>query len=273
MHWKWIWFLMPCKNYLKVYSMSSKIKILFVDDEEIIRRRFSKTITNEIEGLVVETASEGEDALNKLKTFAADIVITDVRMPKMDGVMLLEEIKLRYPDIFVLVTTAYGTVEDAVKVMKAGAYDYLLKPFDLDMTRMVIKKITDHKKILQENVCAGKNRRKGYRFHNILGQDTQMFEIFQVIKDVAKTRATVLITGESGTGKELVAEAIHYESSRRENPLIRVNCAAFTETLINSELFGHEKGAFTGATARKKGLFEMAHGGTAFLDEIGDISR
>ena len=221
--------------------------------------------------LLIETASDGMEALKKLKTFPADIVITDVLMPVMDGLSLLKEIRECYPDIVVIVVTGYGSIDNAVQAMKLGAYDYILKPFDFDMIKMVIEKIVSHRRILQENIFSEKERRKGYRFKNIIGRDPKMYKVFRMITDVAKTNATVLITGESGTGKELVAEAIHYRSLRRENTLITVNCAAFTKTLINSELFGHEKGAFTGAIAQKKGHFELADGGTVFLDEIGDI--
>ncbi len=249
--------------------MSFKTKLLFVDDEEAIRNLFCKALMNE--ALLIETSSDGKEALKKLKTFPAEIVITGVRMPNMDGLTLLEEIRVSYPDISVVIVTGYGTIEDAVKAMKAGAYDYILKPFDFDAIRMVIEKITGHKRILEKNFFPGKDRGKGYRFENIIGQDPAMLEIFQKIIDVAKTNATVLITGETGTGKELIAEAIHHKSPRRDGPLIKVNCAALTETLINSELFGHEKGAFTGAIAQKKGHFELANGGTIFLDEIGSI--
>ena len=250
--------------------MSSTTRLLFVDDEGPIRRLFRRVMGQD-ENVLLETASDGKEALKKLKTFPADIVITDVKMPNMDGLTLLEKIRIRYPDIFVVILTGYGSIEDAVKAMKAEAYDYILKPFDFDVIRMVIEKITGQKRILDKRIFLGKEHRKGYRFENIIGQDPKMFEIFQKIMDVADTNATVLITGESGTGKELIAEAIHFRSPRRSEPLIRVNCAALTETLINSELFGHEKGAFTGATAQKKGHFELADGGTIFLDEIGDV--
>jgi DNA-binding NtrC family response regulator len=250
--------------------MSSTTKLLFVDDEGPIRRLFHKDMGQD-ENVLLETASDGKEALKKLKTFPADIVITDVKMPNMDGLTLLEEIRIRYPDIFVVILTAYGSIEDAVKAMKAEAYDYILKPFDFDVIRMMIEKITDHKAIIEKNIFPGKERRKGYRFENIIGQDPKMFEIFQKIMDVAETNATVLINGETGTGKELIADSIHFGSPRRSQPLIKVNCAALTETLINSELFGHEKGAFTGATAQKRGHFELADRGTIFLDEIGDI--
>lgn len=247
--------------------MPSKTKILFVDDEEAIRGLFCKAMAND--PLMIETASDGEEALEKLKTFSAEIVISDVRMPKMDGLVLLEEIRVGYPDIFVVIVTGYGAIEDAVSAMKAGAYDYILKPFDFDTIRMLIEKITAHTRIIQKSIFYGKDHRKTDRFENMVGQDPSMFQVFQRIIDVAETDATVLVTGETGTGKELVADAIHYRSPRKSGPLVTVNCAALTETLINSELFGHEKGAFTGALAQKKGHFELADGGTIFLDEIG----
>lgn len=249
--------------------MISKTRLLFVDDEEAVRFFFREGLMNE--ALDIETASDGVEALTKLKTFRADIVITDARMPNMDGLLLLKEIKIRYPDIFVVMATGHGTIEDAVNAMKAGAYDYILKPFDFDAIRRVIEKITGHKSMLQKRFFGGSGQKKWSGFKNIIGQDAKMFSIFQKIIDVADTTATVLITGESGTGKELIAEAIHFGSSRSSEALIKVNCAAFTETLINSELFGHEKGAFTGAIAQKKGHFELADKGTIFLDEIGDI--
>ena len=249
--------------------MNSKTKLLFVDDEGDVRFFFRESLINE--ALEIETASDGREALTKLKAFHADIVVTDARMPNMGGLLLLEEIKMRHPDIFVVMTTGYGTIEDAVKAMKAGAYDYILKPFDFVSIKRVIEKITGHRGILQDKSFFGTEYRKRYGFNNIIGQDAKMFSIFQKIIDVADTNATVLINGESGTGKELIAEAIHFGSSRRSEALVKVNCAAFTETLINSELFGHEKGAFTGAIAQKEGHFEIADKGTIFLDEIGDI--
>jgi len=250
--------------------MSSTTRLLFVDDEGPIRRLF-RSVMGQDESVLLETVSDGKEALKKLKTFPADIVITDMKMPKMGGLALLEEIRIRYPDIFVVILTAYGSIEDAVKAMKAEAYDYILKPFDFDTIRRMIDKITDHKKILQKSIFLGKERRKKYRFENIIGQNPKIFHVFQKIMDVAETDVTVLINGETGTGKELITNSIHFGSPRRFQPLIKVNCAALTETLINSELFGHEKGAFTGATAQKRGHFELADRGTIFLDEIGDI--
>jgi len=252
------------------YKMSAKIKVLFVDDEKGCRESFLRAMRRE-DTLLLETACDGKEALKKLKMFPADVVITDIMMPGMDGFALLEAIKKRYPDVFVLIVTGMGSIEDAVKAMKAGAYDYILKPFDFHVIKMLLEKITEHKRILKKAAFVENEQRKGYRFENIIGQDPKMFEIYQKITDIARSKATVLITGESGTGKEVIAEAIHYRSPRREKSLIAFNCAALTDTLINSELFGHEKGAFSGAITQKKGHFELADEGTIFLDEIGDI--
>lgn len=249
--------------------MSPEAKILFVDDEEPICNIFRKAMAKK--PLLIQTAYNGEEALRKLESFPADMVITDVIMPKMDGLTLLKHVRLLYPSIFVIVITGKGSVEDAVKSMKEGAYDYIMKPLDFARIERLIQKVTEHKRLLEKLIFPGKERRKKRRFENIVGQDPKMFEIFQRINQVAKTNATVLIVGETGTGKELMAEATHFRSARKDGPLIKVNCAALTETIINSELFGHEKGAFTGAVSQKKGHFEFADGGTIFLDEIGDV--
>ena len=246
------------------------IRILFVDDESAYRRIFRNSL-REAEGVVIETAGDGYEALEKLETFAADIVITDLRMPRMGGLELLAAVRERSPEIFVLILTGVDSTIEAVKAMKAGAYDYLLKPLDFSMVRRTIDKIVQHKAAFQAHIPPEGERRQGYRFENIIGQDKKMFEIYEMISQVAQTRSTVMITGESGTGKELIGEAIHARSGRKGKPFIQVNCAALTESLINSELFGHERGAFTGAVAQKKGYFELASGGTLFLDEIGDI--
>lgn len=242
-------------------------KILFVDDEPAYRRSFQSTLRKWELELEVKTASDGLEALDILESFDADIVFTDFRMPRMDGLALLENIRERYPDTFVLMLTGVDSTKDVVAAMKAGAYDYILKPFDFEMVRKSIEKILMHKRVISEEHEGDVD----VSFENIIGQDQKMFEIYEKISQVAQTNTSVLITGESGTGKELIAEAIHKKSPRKKKPFVQVNCAALTETLINSELFGHEKGAFTGAAARKKGYFEEADGGTIFLDEIGDV--
>ncbi len=247
-----------------------KTRILFVDDEPAYRRIFRSAMRTDPH-LLVETAASGDEALRKLEEFPAEIVFTDFLMPGMNGLALLKEIHERHPGIFVLILTGVDSTRDAVTAMKAGAYDYILKPFDFNLIRLQIEKIIAHKKILRESVAPRPSGIEGYRFENIIGQDSKMFEIYEKITQVAKTGTSVLISGESGTGKELIAEAIHANSNRRDKPFVAVNCAALTEELINSELFGHEKGSFTGATTQKIGFFEQADGGTIFLDEIGDI--
>ena len=252
-------------------GMTTQTKILFVDDEKHIQVRFQGAMKKN-KTVVTKTASSGKEALEKLERFSADIVITDIRMPHMDGYALLRQIKKRYPQIFVVVISAYSSIENAVKAMKMGAYDYIPKPFDFDIVKLLIDKIAGHKRAIEPGIPHSEERRyKKHRFENIIGRDQKMFNIYETIAQVAPSKASVLITGESGTGKELVAEAIHFRSPRRNKPFIRVNCAAFSESLITSELFGHEKGAFTGAFKDKKGYFELADKGTIFLDEIGDI--
>jgi len=251
--------------------MSQTTRILFVDDEPAYCRIFNKRISTDPR-FQVETALSGPEALERLQRFPADIVITDLSMPLMDGIELLTEIKSRYPHIFILILTSDDSTAQVVKAMKAGAYDYLIKPFDFEMVERSIATILSHRAAVQAGLSTECPTDKPYCFENLIGQDRKMFEIYEMISQVAQTSATVLITGESGTGKELIASAIHAKSGRKDKPFIQINCAALTEGLISSELFGHEKGAFTGAVNRKKGLFEQATGGTLFLDEIGDIS-
>lgn len=250
--------------------MSPIIRILFVDDEPAYRRIFRSRLRRD-QRFLVETAASGEEALQRLEQFAADIVLTDLKMPFMDGIELVGRIKEQRPEIFVLILTGIDSTSEAVRAMRAGAYDYLLKPLDFAMVMRTIEKIIAHRNAFADHITSQEKDQARYRFENIIGQDQKMFEIYEMIVQVAQTQANVLITGESGTGKELIAEAIHSRSTRHEQPFLQVNCAALTDTLINSELFGHEKGAFTGASARKKGYFERANGGTIFLDEIGDI--
>ncbi len=251
--------------------MTPTTRILFVDDEPAYCRIFNKRIGAN-QRFQVETVLSGSEALERLLCFQADIVITDLSMPLMDGIELVTEIKERYPQVFILILTSDDSTAQVVKAMKAGAYDYLLKPFDFEMVERSIETILSHRAAVQAGQCPDCLSGKQYCFENLIGQDRKMFEIYEMISQVAQTSATVLITGESGTGKELIASAIHAKSGRKDKPFIQINCAALTEGLISSELFGHEKGAFTGAVSRKKGLFEQASGGTLFLDEIGDIS-
>jgi len=246
---------------------AEKCRILYVDDEPAYCRLFCRGLADD-ERFIIRTAANGEDALRILREEPHEIVLTDLLMPRMDGLTLLEEIKLKWPEVFVLILTGVDSSDKAVKAMKSGAYDYILKPLDMEMIRRQLGKILQHRQLLKETPDPVGSE---FRFENMIGKDQVMFELFEKIRQVAQSDATVLITGESGTGKELISEAIHAGSSRRNKPFVRVNCAALTETLINSTLFGHEKGSFTGATARKAGFFEVASGGTIFLDEIGDI--
>jgi two-component system NtrC family response regulator/two-component system response regulator HydG len=250
--------------------MTSRINILYVDDDPSYRSGFPRILSKQGD-LSVRLAENGRDALKTLDSTEIDIVVTDVMMPGMDGMDLLKAIKIRHPRIFVVVITGFGTIHQAVEAMKHGASDYLLKPFDADAVRATMGRLIEHVNVLRMSCRIIKDKRKTYRFENIIGQDRVMLQVFEDIARVADTDASVLITGESGTGKERVAEAIHYRSLRKEGPFVKVNCAALTETLINSELFGYEKGAFTGADRMKKGHFETADQGTIFLDEIGDV--
>ncbi|MBC8440531.1 MAG: sigma-54-dependent Fis family transcriptional regulator [Deltaproteobacteria bacterium] len=243
--------------------------ILIVDDEKNY-----PTIIGEIlqeEGYTSLTASSGMEALDILKNELIDLVLTDVKMPGMSGIQLLEKIKEIKPDIPVIIMTAYGSVEKAVEAMHKGAYTFILKPFENQALIAHIAKAISVYRIVQENSILRAAISSRYSFDNIIGKSKPMQELYELIKKVAPSNASVLIEGESGTGKELVAKSIHYNSLRKTKPLIAVNCSAFAETLLESELFGHEKGAFTGAIAMKKGRFEMSDKGTLFLDEIGEL--
>jgi DNA-binding NtrC family response regulator len=199
-------------------------------------------------------------------------MLVDLKMPGMDGLQLMEEVRKTHPDMLIIIMTAYATVDTAVKAMKQGAYDYFVKPFNPDDISLTIRKIVDHHKLVQENLYLRKELKKQYKLRDMISKNEKMLEIFDLARTVAKSSSTVLIQGESGTGKELLARAIHDESPRMDAPFISVSCASLTESLLESELFGHEKGAFTGATALNRGKLELAQDGTLFLDEIGDIS-
>ncbi len=247
-----------------------RVKILVVDDELSIRESLSGWLQQD--GYEVETAADGPTALAKTQKNHYDIMLIDVKMPEMDGLTLLKKLKESDPEPTMVMMTAHGDIKDAVEAMKLGAYDYLLKPFELEELSFTIEKLVKMQTLAMENLILKDRVATITRFENLVGQSPAMLKLYETIVDVAQTDATVLITGETGTGKELVARAIHVQSPRCYAPFIAINCGAFTEHLLESELFGHEKGAFTDAKYTKKGRLEMAHAGTLFLDEVGDIS-
>jgi len=247
-----------------------KISILVVDDELSIRESLSGWLQQD--GYEVESAADGPAALAKAQETHYDIMLLDVKMPRMDGITVLKKLRESNADTAVVVMTAHGAIQDAVEAMKLGAHDYLLKPFDLEEMSLIIEKLVQVQTLAMENLILKDRVATISRFENLVGQSPPMLQLFETIVDVAQSDATVLLTGETGTGKELVARSIHAQSPRCYGPFIAINCGAFTEHLLESELFGHEKGAFTDASYTKKGRLEMAHGGTLFLDEVGDIS-
>jgi len=244
-------------------------RILIVDDEENFRHMLSVILVKE--GYEVETASNGEEGLQKASTSPFDQILCDIRMPRMDGLEFLKEIQKTEVEVTIIVMSAYGTVDIAIEAMKLGAYDYISKPFKPDEIILTLRKAEEREQLRRENQLLRREVAKEYSFENIVSKNEKMQKIFDVIKKVAQYKSTVLITGESGTGKELVARALHYNSERAQNPFIPINCGAIPENLLESELFGHAKGAFTDAIRTKKGLFEEADGGTLFLDEIGEL--
>ncbi len=243
--------------------------ILIVDDEKNYPMIIGEILQEE--GYTSMTASSGMEALDILRTEIIDLVLTDVKMPGMSGIQLLNKIKELNPDVPVIIMTAHGSVENAVDAMHKGAYTFILKPFENQTLIAYIAKAISVYKIVQENSMLRDAISSRYNFDNIIGKSKSMQEIYKIIQKVAPSNASVLIEGESGTGKELVAKSLHYNSPRKNGPLIAVNCSAFAETLLESELFGHEKGAFTGANTLKKGRVEIANKGTLFLDEIGEL--
>ena len=244
-------------------------RILIVDDEENFRHMLSVILVKE--GYEVETASNGEEGLQKASMSPFDQILCDIRMPRMDGLEFLKEIQKTEVEGTIIVMSAYGTVDIAIEAMKLGAYDYISKPFKPDEIILTLRKAEEREQLRRENQLLRREVAKEYSFENIVSKNEKMQKIFDVIKKVAQYKSTVLITGESGTGKELVARALHYNSERAQNPFIPINCGAIPENLLESELFGHAKGAFTDAIRTKKGLFEEADGGTLFLDEIGEL--
>ncbi|MGD2271319.1 MAG: sigma-54 dependent transcriptional regulator [Desulfobacterales bacterium] len=244
--------------------------ILIVDDEKNYPLILGAVL--EEEGFEILAANSGHEALEILESSGVDLVLTDMKMPSMDGIELLEKIKVKDPDLPVIMMTAHGTVDKAVEAMQKGAYSYILKPFDNERLVIYVNKAISMYRVVKENRQLRDAVKSHYSFGNIIGKSKTMQDVYETIRKVAPTNATVLIEGESGTGKELVAKSIHFNSPRREKPFVAVNCSALAENLLESELFGHEKGAFTGAVTMKKGRFELADSGTLFLDEIGDLS-
>ncbi|MBI4620125.1 MAG: sigma-54-dependent Fis family transcriptional regulator [Desulfobacterales bacterium] len=244
--------------------------ILVVDDEESHRMMLRAHL--EEEGFELVEASDGQEAVDRVSDRFFDLVLMDIRMPKMDGMEALKQIRQINPTIPVVIMTAYGSINSAVQALKSGAEDYLTKPLDMDELIIKVNKALRYRQLEEENLLNRERLGTRFDFSSIIGNSPKMKELFETLSMVTPTNATVLLLGESGTGKEIVANAIHQNSPRRENPYIKVNCAALPETLLESELFGHEKGAFTGAIYKKRGRFELADSGTIFLDEIGEMS-
>ena len=251
-------------------KMKSKHKIFVVDDERIVRESLFHWF--EDEGYEVDTAEDGEKALKMFEKGKFDLVLLDMRMPGMSGLELLVKIKEIDPVCIVILITAFASVPSAIQALKEGAYDYVTKPVDPDELNHLVKNALEQKSLKDENIILKTKIEQMIIPDNLIGDSSEMLKIFELINSVAPTDTTVMIRGESGTGKELVAKAIHLNSKRKYFPIVTVNCGAIAETLLESEFFGHEKGAFTGANYRRKGKFEMANGGTIFLDEIGSIS-
>lgn len=246
--------------------MSEHRQVLVADDEDNLRRVLKAQLQRD--GYEVHSVADGEAVLQAMEEHHIDVLITDLRMPKLDGMQVLKSVSERFPNVPVIMITAHGTVDTAVEALKLGAFDYVTKPFDQAEFRTVVGKAARTRELSQKHVSGDPDQRGRYR---IIGQSGPMHEVYDVLEKVADTPSTVLITGESGTGKELIARALHENSSRKDKPFVSVNCAAIPPDLLESELFGYERGAFTGAVTSKPGRFELAHGGTLFLDEIGEI--
>ncbi len=247
-----------------------RTRILIVDDEEIVRESLSAWL--EKDGYTLATAQDGETAIDRIGKERWSILLVDLKMPGIDGLQVLENARKVQPDSAAVIMTAYATVDTAVAAMKLGAYDYLVKPFDPEELSLMVQKIVAQQALVRENVLLRKVLKRDYHFRDLISKSPAMQAVFDLARTAARSNSTILILGESGTGKELLARAIYAESPRSKGPFVAMSCAALTETLLESELFGHEKGAFTGAAQRRKGTFETADGGTLFLDEIGDIS-
>jgi len=245
-------------------------RILIVEDNEAAGRQLQHLL-GEAPNVQVETTTNAEEALEQLIDRNYSILVTDLRMPGLDGMELIRQVQQRRLPVTIIVTTGHGSIDEAVQAIRLGAYDFLTKPIDIDHLRLVIERALRERTLLDEVQFLRDQLRKRYSFHNILSKHPRMHAVFELINNVAPTNTTVLVEGETGTGKEQVARAIHEASYKREGPLVAVNCAALPETLLESELFGHEKGAFTSAIGLRRGRFELANGGTIFLDEVGDV--
>ena len=250
--------------------MEDKISIMIVDDELIVRESFLQWFKKM--GNHVDSAASGFEALDKLEKYPFDLMFVDIKMPGMNGIELLGRIKEEYPDTIVVIITAYGSIDSAVNAMKMGATDYLLKPFKPEYLSLVMEKVANQKRLISEYRYMKGRLDRITRFDNIIGQSGAMQEIFEMIPRVAQSDSSILITGKTGTGKELIAKAIHAKSHRAQKPFVAINCGAMPDALLESELFGYQRGAFTGATHPRKGFLEVVSGGTLFLDEIGEIS-
>jgi two-component system response regulator PilR (NtrC family) len=246
-----------------------KDKILVADDEQSMREFLDIMLKKE--GYKVSLASNGEEVVKLMDNDLFDLVLLDIRMPKLDGISTLKKIKAIAPETIVIMITAYASADTAIKAMKEGAYDYITKPFKVEEIKLIINNALEKKNLQKENILLKQVVRDRYHFGNIIGQSLKMVALYDLLEKVSPTKTNILITGESGTGKELVAKAIHYNSPRKEKPFVTLNCGAIPESLIESELFGHMKGAFTDAIATRKGLFEVADEGTIFLDEISEL--
>jgi DNA-binding NtrC family response regulator len=245
-------------------------RILIVDDEEIVIKSCLRILAGD--EFQVESVQDGREALKKIEENPYDVVILDIMMPNIDGLEVLRRVKETHPNVDVIMITGLSQVDTAVQAMKLGAFDYISKPFEPDELKLVVYRALERRRLLQENFTLRSEVSSKYRFENIIGLSPQMQAVYRLIAQCAPTSSTVLITGESGTGKELIARAIHYNSLRKDKPFVAVDCNALSENLLESELFGHVKGAFTSAVVNKKGMFEVAGSGTLFLDEIGNIS-
>jgi two-component system response regulator AtoC len=250
--------------------MSPQIHILVVDDDEVTCNLLEEVLSKE--GYAVDRALNGREAIDKGGRSRYDVVLTDIKMIGVDGMEVLRSYRQKSPETIMIMMTAFGSIETAIRAIKEGAYDYVSKPFKLEEIKLTIHRALEQNRLLQENLLYRQELITKYKLENIVGRSSKMLQIYKTIARVAETRSTVLLVGESGTGKELVARAIHFNSLRAEKPFVAVDCGSLAETLLESELFGHVRGAFTGAITSKKGLFEEADGGTCFLDEVGDIS-